>query len=819
VGKALMSKMGWKEGQGTGRRLRQKHTAVALPPGIDPASVPASALDGGTVTFAPANTKELIPIPEPKSDYFGIGFTPALSSTYGRSQGFSDSVSDVYRMDDATNNAKGGPQGSIHRAIHRAASGFAIDDDADDIYDADASPFAAITKGENTSSSSRLEEVNADEFDGDDGDRDAIDRRKKLKLSEALDSYLKSTGEADKGGRGGGSDAVNRSLEGFVLALSIQEKPSTYPSIVVPSDFKPFHTFSEDMSSTKSSRESNRNRPSLHERTRMLSESTNDGTVAEAKDSETLVDSKSSVFAMLSEQSREKIRVALQQRPGETSAQPAPQDAAAPSSFRPMLTKSNVAVSVFSGVSAAFKNRFTSATIGDRTEQRKESVEVPSEGLWSVDYQGDRKPPIVTDVREAVHVASVSAAPPAVPLTPKRALAPRLTVAWSPHPLLCKRMNIPVPDASKHIPHYGQEGSQAGPAPALSREEDIFRQHIGQHLSGHPEFQLPTLAPAPLPGAFRDDVAEVRPEKPPISLFKSIFESNTSDSDTDESEVEESSSNCASPVPQPPKIIGPSKPSDGGGGGDLQRLSERPITEPMDEVVESKPAVGRIVFKKPVPKTGILTFESAKSGRRFREQGPAFETSGSSSIGKTSKALSFMDEFEDDEPFEDRDSVALPSGEPLALSHIQVDDQPADSSLRPSIAIAALPTPHAPLSYPVSHTPSVIPDDSSASSTSSSDSSDSESDQSEKRQSSRHLQPNTGAILAVEAENIARFHEKLSSLIDAESRSKKEHRKKEKKSKKEKKEKKKKKDSKKDRKHRDESKRDRKSKKDHKRRE
>jgi hypothetical protein len=792
--------------------------------GLDTASVPASALDGGAVTFAPTNTKELIPIPEPKSDYFGIGFVPTLLSAYGRGHTSSDAASDVYRMVDVTNKSRGGSKGSL-RAIHRAASGFAIDDDADDIYDADVSLVAHTDAADDhISSSSRLEEV---DFDADDdGEREGSDlgeRRKKMKLSEALQSYLKSSEEADMD-RSRGTDASSRPLEGFVLALSIQEKPTLYPSIVVPSDFKPFHIFSEDSSLHKSSsKESNRSRLTLLERTRMLDESraldsltehNASLSVAEAKCSSTSVDdSKSSVFAMLSEQSREKIRVALQQQsPVETSSQPATTaSAAAAPSFRPMLTKPNVAVSVFSGVSAAFKNRFTSATIGDRTEQRKESVEVPSEGLWSADYQGERKSSGAVDMKEGVIATSVNVALPAPPPAPMKVLAPRLSSAWSPHPLLCKRMNIPVPDASKHIPHYGQDTSQA--VPVLSREENIFRQHIGQHLSGHPEFQPPVSIPAPHPGAVRDDAPEARPEKPPVSLFKSIFESNTSDSEseTDESLVEEASSNIATNVPQPARIIGPSKPSDDSAGS--QRLSERHVHEPMNEVVESAPAVGRIVFKKPVPKSGILTFESAKPGRRYREHGAASAASGSHSIGKPSKILSFMDEFEDDEPFEDRGSVATHSVEPVAPSYM-------DSSLISAAAIAAAyPTIHPPSPDPDSHPhpPPVAPDDSSVSSTSSSSPSDSDSDES-LRPTSRSSQPSAVIKLAVGAADVARFQDKLSSLLEAESTSRKEQRKNGGKSKKEKKKSKKTKKSKKDRKHRDESKRDRKSKKDHRRR-
>lgn len=75
VGIRLLQKMGWKEGQGVGARVRMDaHEAV------DKSKVPSSALDYGGAGITKAPSDYTITIPVPKADLYGLGFVPTSSS-------------------------------------------------------------------------------------------------------------------------------------------------------------------------------------------------------------------------------------------------------------------------------------------------------------------------------------------------------------------------------------------------------------------------------------------------------------------------------------------------------------------------------------------------------------------------------------------------------------------------------------------------------------------------------------------------------------------------------------------------------------------
>ena len=69
IGKKLLKKLGWKEGQGVGSRVRQKVVS-----GVSTDNLSSSVLVDGDVTFAPANVPHAVMPPPEKIDTRGIGF-------------------------------------------------------------------------------------------------------------------------------------------------------------------------------------------------------------------------------------------------------------------------------------------------------------------------------------------------------------------------------------------------------------------------------------------------------------------------------------------------------------------------------------------------------------------------------------------------------------------------------------------------------------------------------------------------------------------------------------------------------------------------
>jgi hypothetical protein len=59
----------------------REREGLVMHPGANKNSLPLKAMDAqGQVTFAPENTRYLVKIPPPKSDFFGVGYDPAVEN-------------------------------------------------------------------------------------------------------------------------------------------------------------------------------------------------------------------------------------------------------------------------------------------------------------------------------------------------------------------------------------------------------------------------------------------------------------------------------------------------------------------------------------------------------------------------------------------------------------------------------------------------------------------------------------------------------------------------------------------------------------------
>lgn len=249
IGKRLLAKMGWKEGQGVGARstLKKKmkqrdiknqlviangqqflladgHAAVEssteaivpfssavvvadqkevakenntsatssaitiIHPGANISCLSSSALDiQGQITYAPINTMSLVIIPPPKADLFGIGYDPSIENpeiSAFRNNGRSRNGQGVYRMDALS--AKLG-HGGGDSLTGRGMTGFALNDDEDDVYD-----------NINSSSSSLRHRDQCEEDDSeDDHGMDSKKGRQGRKIASSIDAsvnqWLEST--------------------------------------------------------------------------------------------------------------------------------------------------------------------------------------------------------------------------------------------------------------------------------------------------------------------------------------------------------------------------------------------------------------------------------------------------------------------------------------------------------------------------------------------------------------------------------------------------------------------------------------------------
>lgn len=194
---------------------------------------------------------------------------------------------------------------------------------------------------------------------------------------------------------------------------------------------------------------------------------------------------------------------------------------------RPMLTSDALLKSTFAGLSAAFKNRFAAASTSTSS-----SISLPSGLILSADL------PKPKDEEPKIPQQNTS--------TPRH----RVIEVWSPHPLLCKRMNIPLPSSSlseneriRAVREAHRNGESLPKGPTIQSSEEAIMERAGLTMSAvknvvasHTDANTTDDA-----NAFSAELPVEIPVRPPIDLFKSIFDdSSSSESDSEEGEKDNS---------------------------------------------------------------------------------------------------------------------------------------------------------------------------------------------------------------------------------------------------------------------------------------
>lgn len=681
IGKKLLGTMGWKEGQGLGPRVRSKHSAI-VPTGIDMSAIPAGATASGFVTLAPENTRKEIVVPIPKTDMHGIGFTrTSLRGSDGENM-----ARGVYRMDPELL-SKGGPTNRVAGGVQsRDSAGFALGDDEDDVYDNSfifEAPNARL-----------MEEILIES-----ADTESVDSKKLGAMKGALDRFISTDRNQGTIADARGTSGNRVILDGFVPASAAREEPERFSPIQVPSDFKVGHVFSEgDLKAAKGGYK----RQSLETRSVLLSgEVLIDNTDKKSKAAD-LLDSGTSVFALLDARGREKIRSVLQKTEVVSSnsrtnksidlfstaglRQSGTKESLSNDKIvssvvmpaRPLLVNPSVSASVFSGISAAFKSRF--ATAGTSSENnaadkvRREEA-IPSVGLWRI----DRKP---VEDNNGMMVAPAMASSPEVPAVLikssgiKVGKSMRASTLWQPQPLLCKRMGVPVPEVSKDIAPHGQAsnhqsiGQMVGTGDAdarfrtaignsetfsgTKREDELYQKHIGQHLT-HNHIKTYDSANSGQLALLTTDMnnpLEITVEhktKPPRSLFKSIFEPDDSsdDSSSDESSTKDSDSGRGAPFQVQPVVKGPSL----SGSSSIAAIEERTYAPAADIYSASTNSIPeKVLFRKPIHKSSlvhVLKLDCPTAIPLENVDLMGYKQHQTAEIKKRAGALSFADEFQE----------------------------------------------------------------------------------------------------------------------------------------------------------------------------
>ena len=197
IGKMLLKKLGWKEGQGIGPRVRNKKESskdtnknIEFHPGANIQTIHRDAWMNGDITFAPENTINQASMPIPKYDITGIGYKNSnedenfmlqqniLNDNIPSSKRYK--VSDIY---DKNSNTSG------NKSHVKGFSGFSYDyDDDDDVYSVHNRDLNLVDK--------KNMEIQLTEEDFVDNlnpfSKDAMSRKRK-ELNSDFDSWLNNT--------------------------------------------------------------------------------------------------------------------------------------------------------------------------------------------------------------------------------------------------------------------------------------------------------------------------------------------------------------------------------------------------------------------------------------------------------------------------------------------------------------------------------------------------------------------------------------------------------------------------------------------------
>ena len=634
IGKKMLSKMGWKEGHSIGSMR-----IYDLPADVN---MPISSSSGITIkdkTVAiPQREIQSLPLPKLKTDVYGIGFDIAKHLLIGRSNSEQSTTADTAKRKRTIQEVLG--QSSKPSLQSYSTLNVYNDDDEDNVYDSVIDDSSA-----RKSSQMYVSEISPDDEEeiGPTSSGTTLGH-----IHSSVDSWLaQSKLQAAISVCPTDGKPI---IAGFVLAAKSQTQlpRDEFPALIVPTGYRPPSdplkrlrerlAVSESIAvgvggdaagnQAKLARRMQR-RSFLSGQAQARGELLGESGLSKAGEAEkTLAVNKlqqmsrshigisdqsegegpavSSVFNLLSSKSLQKLQSATGAKPLEPVSKPTPEPAPPtsippdepekPPAARPYLAEESVLKTTFAGLSAAFKNRFVTASQGTATQ--------PADQLSNA-LVGLKTASELAEIKSTLAEDNLAQAPT---VTAVKMRKPRYTSLWFPHPLLCKRFNVPVPDASStvNLPPSSSSSSQPYPTPATStaqvssgqaageadssgREQELFYQSVGKYMtspvdptasvSDAPTLTKPKVAAA-LPVVVEEDIYLRNPPRASQSLFQSIFADDSSD-DESESEGDESKDGEGAPREEP---VLPAKP---------------PIN---DEVAVTEPPVAappKILFKKP----------------------------------------------------------------------------------------------------------------------------------------------------------------------------------------------------------------------------
>lgn len=333
---------------------------------------------------------------------------------------------------------------------------------------------------------------------------------------------------------------------GFHLSRASKTIPPFYPLPEVPSGFSMYHIFpKEDEDKQLSSHISRIIKPNLtslaaaKERTKLINIQDTNTTISTSS-----IETKS-VFDLLKPADKDKINsiinmnnisntttstIHTQQSINSTNKEDSTSSGTVippppPQQQRPMLTSSAILNSTFSGLSQAFKNRFTTSSADNRdnnplTMALKEGI------ISSSDFTATKATQNLTshnfsDIKNAeIKLDNI--------LPNQKHI--RVTTSWVPVPLLCKRFNVKAPDTSTYIEQTN----------LLLRETSLlstttFNVNIDnkiKQVNNEVDVKLREEEQAMVDVYLQPSLT--RTNKNALSEFKSIFEDSDSDDDDDD---------------------------------------------------------------------------------------------------------------------------------------------------------------------------------------------------------------------------------------------------------------------------------------------
>ena len=633
IGKKMLSKMGWKEGHSIGSMR-----TYDLPAEVN---MPISSSSGVTIkektVAVPQREIQSLPLPKLKTDVYGIGFDIAKHSLTGRSYSEQSTTADTAKRKRTIQEVLG--QSSKPSLQSYSTLNVYHDDDEDNVYDSVINDSSA-----RKSSQMYVSEVSPD----DDEEVGPTSSGTTLgNIHSSVDSWLaQSKLQAAISVCPTDGKPI---ISGFVLAAKSQTQlpPDEFPALIVPTGYRPpsnpLQRLRERLAvseatpgvggdaagnQAKLSRRMQR-RSFLGGQAQARGELLGESGLSKAGEVEkTLAVNKlqqmsrshigvsdqseiegpaiSSVFNLLSSKSLQKLQSATGVKPLEPMSKPTPEPTPHTSippeepekapAARPYLAEESVLKTTFAGLSAAFKNRFVTASQGTATQ--------PADQLSNA-LVGLKTASELAEIKSTLAEDNLAQAPT---VTAVKMRKPRYTSLWFPHPLLCKRFNIPVPDASStvNLPPSSSSsqpypttatsvaqvpsGQAVGGADSNGREQELFHQSVGKYMTSSVEptatlsaagsLTKPTVAAPPAAVVVEEDIYLKNPPRAPQSLFQSIFADDSSD---DESESEGDESEAGEGASKEEAILHPKSLVD-----DEVAVPEPPVAAPQ-----------KILFKKP----------------------------------------------------------------------------------------------------------------------------------------------------------------------------------------------------------------------------